>query len=219
VYSFDRVRERIEFVRNKYPHVVFVLCSTGDTIRDFIAATGNRFEHYFQLDYTKISSVPDPLVDEVIKACQVEVDRNFRSAHQYDVALSFAGEQREYAQAIAHKLKANGVSVFYDDFEKADLWGRDLYPHLHEIYSEKAQYCILLASKAYVDKMWTSHERQAAQERALREKGEPYILPVQCDDTKIPGLSKNIAYLEIQEGVDAICDRVLDKMGVLKSEL
>lgn len=121
VYSFDRVRERIEFVRNKYPHVVFVLCSTGDTIRDFIAATGNRFEHYFQLDYTKISSVPDPLVDEVIKACQVEVDRNFRSAHQYDVALSFAGEQREYAQAIAHKLKANGVSVFYDDFEKADL--------------------------------------------------------------------------------------------------
>ena len=113
VYSFDRVPKLIECIRNKYPHVVFVLCSTGDTIRHFIAATGNRFAHYFQLDYAKVASVPDPLVDEVVKACQVEVDRNCRSAHKYDVVLSFAGEQREYAQAIAHKLKANGVAVFY----------------------------------------------------------------------------------------------------------
>src|SRR2546430_16482481 len=89
---------------------------------------------------------------------------------------------------FAHKLKANGVSVFYDDFEKADLWGRYLYSHLYEIYSEKAQYCILLASKSYADKMWTSDELQAAQERALREKGEPYKSAVRCDDTKIQGM-------------------------------
>ena len=63
---------------------------------------------------------------------------------EYEVAISFAGEQRVAAEAIATFLKAAGVSVFYDKDEKAALWGKDLYVHLSEIYQFKAQYCILL---------------------------------------------------------------------------
>ena len=48
----------------------------------------------------------------------------------YDVAISFAGEQREEAEAIADCLKKNEVNVFYDGYEKAHLWGKDLYEHL-----------------------------------------------------------------------------------------
>lgn len=214
--GFDQVLELIESVRKKYPNIVFVLCSTADIIRDFIVATGDRFTHYLQLDYDSIGSAPDRLVDKVIQACQVEVARNIRTRFEYDIALSFAGEQREHAESIAKRLKANGATVFYDDFEKADLWGRDLYAHLHDVYSTKSHFCILLASAAYAQKVWTSHERQAAQERALHEKGAPYILPVRCDDTNIPGLSKNIAYLKVEEGAVAICDCALDKMGVVK---
>lgn len=219
VYPFDQVRQLIELVRSKYPDIVFVLCSTTDNINEFIAATGDRFKHYFQLDYTQVNSIPTPLVDKMIQACQIELDRNLRSAYQFDVALSFAGEERKYAEAIAAQLKTHGVSVFYDDSEKADLWGCDLYTYLHEMYSEKARYCILFASKSYADKRWPTHERQAAQERALREKGAPYILPIRCDNTKIPGLSDNIADLKIEEGIDTICDLFLAKMGVMKIEL
>ena len=214
--GFNRVRDLIEDVRKKYPHVVVVLCSDMASIREFLAATGDSFTHYFQLNHDSIGVAPDPLVDKAINACQVELDRNIRTRFKYDIALSFAGEQREYAETIANRLKEHGASVFYDDFEKSDLWGRDLYTHLHDVYSAKAHYCILLASAAYADKMWTSHERQAAQQRALQEKGAPYILPVRCDDTDIPGLSKNIAYMKIEEGAVAICDRALDKMGVVK---
>ena len=48
----------------------------------------------------------------------------------YDVAISFAGEQRKEAEAIADCLKKNEVNVFYDGYEKAHLWGKDLYEHL-----------------------------------------------------------------------------------------
>lgn len=45
---------------------------------------------------------------------------------KYDIALSFAGENREYVDKVAKLLKDKGISVFYDLFEKANMWGKDL---------------------------------------------------------------------------------------------
>ncbi len=42
---------------------------------------------------------------------------------KYDIALSFAGENREYVDMVARLLKEKGISVFYDSFEKANMWG------------------------------------------------------------------------------------------------
>lgn len=56
---------------------------------------------------------------------------------EYDVAVSFAGEDRATAERFAELLKAEGFSVFYDLWNKVDLWGRDLYTHLAEVYSKK----------------------------------------------------------------------------------
>ena len=53
--------------------------------------------------------------------------------YQYDVALSFAGEDREYVEDVATFLKGFGVKVFYDKFEQADLWAKDLYKHLNDL--------------------------------------------------------------------------------------
>ena len=131
---------------------------------------------------------------------------------EYEVAISFAGEQREAAEAISTHLKAAGVSVFYDKDEKAVLWGKDLYVHLSEIYQFKAQYCILLASREYADKVWTNHERQAAQARALLEKGREYILPVRMDNTQIPGLPGSVGFLDYRsEGPEGIVKAFLEK--------
>jgi TIR domain len=97
---------------------------------------------------------------------------------EYDVALSFAGEQRSNVLAVAECLKKLGVSVFYDDYEKANLWGKNLYDHLSDVYQNKARYCVIFASKEYAEKTRTNLERQNAQARALRDKGAEYILPV-----------------------------------------
>ena len=49
---------------------------------------------------------------------------------EYDVGLSFAGQQRDYVRDFANELTSRGVRVFFDDYEKAGLWGKDLYSHL-----------------------------------------------------------------------------------------
>lgn len=48
---------------------------------------------------------------------------------QFDVALSFSGEDRKYVEKVAYFLKKMGYSVFYDKYEKVSLWGKDLYEH------------------------------------------------------------------------------------------
>jgi len=46
--------------------------------------------------------------------------------HQYQVALSFAGEQREFAEQLARCLDSYGVKTFYDQHLIAELWGENL---------------------------------------------------------------------------------------------
>jgi hypothetical protein len=117
---------------------------------------------------------------------------------EYDVALSFAGEQRWYVDVVNNELKALGVTTFYDDDAKVALWGRDLNEAFTEIYSQKAKAVLMFISKEYVEKVWTRVERRAALSRAINEKGE-YVLPVRFDHTSVPGLTSNIAYLSLQE--------------------
>jgi hypothetical protein len=120
------------------------------------------------------------------------------SSFRYDVAISFAGPDRTFAEELARHLASRGVRVFYDRYEEATLWGKNLYDHLQDIYQRLARYCLILVSKEYARRVWTSHERRAAQARAIKTKGE-YLLPVMIDDTEIPGLPKTVAYVRVKE--------------------
>ena len=130
----------------------------------------------------------------------------------YDVALSFAGEDRPEAEELAEILKNKGVNVFYDEYEKANLWGKDLYEYLAWVYKDAAQYCIMFLSEHYHKKLWTSHERKNAQARAFREQSE-YILPVRLDDTKIPGITETTCYINLRETTSQkVADLIIQKL-------
>lgn len=116
---------------------------------------------------------------------------------EYEVALSFAGEDREYVEAVASFLQENGVRVFYDRYEEVTLWGKDLVEHLDEVYRSASHYVIMFISQHYADKVWTTHERRSALARALNEKRE-YILPARFDNTMIPGFRPTIGYIDLQ---------------------
>jgi TIR domain len=131
---------------------------------------------------------------------------------QFDVALSFAGEDREYVNKIADRLRTHDVNVFYDRYEQAILWGKDLYEHLDHVYQRAARYCVLFVSEHYASKVWTNHERKSAQARALREN-EEYILPVRFDDTEIPGLRSTVGYIDARTTTpDQLVNLVLQKI-------
>lgn len=133
---------------------------------------------------------------------------------EYDIALSFAGEQRKQVEGIAQCLETAGIEVFYDNFSKAQLWGKDLYQHLSDVYQKRARFCIIFISKEYAEKAWTNHELKAAQARAFAEKGAEYILPVRFDDTEVAGILPTTGFLDFRtEGAAGICAAALEKLG------
>ncbi len=113
----------------------------------------------------------------------------------YDVALSFAGEQRGYVESVAGELKSLDLNIFYDGFEeeKIQLWGENLTENLHDIYANRANFVVMFISKEYVRKAWTIHERRSALSAAIQKK--TVVLPVRFDNTQVPGLQTDVAYL------------------------
>ncbi|HAS8128781.1 TPA: toll/interleukin-1 receptor domain-containing protein [Vibrio vulnificus] len=118
------------------------------------------------------------------------------NSKEFEIALSFAGEDREYVDQVANLLRDSGVKVFYDLFEEANLWGKNLYDYLTDIYMNKALYTIMFISEDYSKKLWTGHERKAMQARAFQENQE-YILPARFDETPIPGVLPTTGYIDI----------------------
>jgi hypothetical protein len=132
----------------------------------------------------------------------------------YDVAISFAGEDRETARKIAEALRDAGRRIFYDEYEKASLWGRDLYSHLSNVYKNKARFCLILISQHYKAKLWTRHELRSAQSRAFSES-EEYILPLRIDDTEIDGILPTTGYLHMRDSsLDDIIATIQQKLDM-----
>lgn len=85
--------------------------------------------------------------------------------------------------------------MFYDEYAQADMWGKDLFTHLDDVYQNAARFCVLFASKNYARRVWPNHERESAQARAIREHAE-YILPARFDRTRIPELRATVGYVD-----------------------
>jgi len=132
--------------------------------------------------------------------------------YEYDIVLSFAGEDRQYVNEVAEYLSAKGIKVFYDDYEQVDLWGKDLYEHLDKVYRNKGRFCVMFLSKYYADKLWTNHERKSAQARAFQEQRE-YILPARFDDTEVAGIRPTVGYIDLRvTSPEELGNRILAKL-------
>ena len=142
--------------------------------------------------------------------------------YRYDVALSFAGENRDFAATIAVALKSEDVKVFYDEFNTADLWGEDLPAKLREVYFTHSRYCIMILSDCYVNKMWPTLERRSAIERLVKQLDGAYILPVRLDGFSgdVPGLPNTIGYLSVESHEsEKVVDSLLQKIGRNRDKL
>jgi len=140
----------------------------------------------FELNHThwavKDGSLPGPMLE--------------RLQPSYDVVFTFAGENRDYVEQVANYLRSQGVTVFYDQYEEASLWGKDLAEHFDFVYRRSGRYCVMFISKHYVEKMWTRHERRAALARALQERKD-YVLPARFDDSEVPGILPTVGYISL----------------------
>ncbi len=118
-------------------------------------------------------------------------------ARRWDVALSFAGAQREYVERVATALKARGVRCFYDEDEQVRLWGTHLADELPRIYAEESAAVVVFITADYAGASWTRLERLAAFSRAVAEAGV-YVLPARFDDSQLPGLLPDVVTVDLR---------------------
>lgn len=120
---------------------------------------------------------------------------NEEKSFKYEVALSFAGEQREYVERVARALKGYGVSCFYDFDEIPALWGKNGIEALDKTYGEEARVVVMFVSAEYVDKPWCKVERRAALS-ARMDRDKDSVLQVVFDKVKVPGMPSTEVYVE-----------------------
>jgi hypothetical protein len=129
---------------------------------------------------TKVLSVEDPQLvfylrnldwaDFVRRTGFTRVD----VSEEYDFALSFAGEDRPFAERLYDHLSELGYSVFYDYAEQHRILAEDLEQYLGPIYASKATYVIAILGPQYGKRRWTIFESDQFKERF----GENRVIPI-----------------------------------------
>jgi hypothetical protein len=92
---------------------------------------------------------------------------------RYDFALSFAGEDRGFAQLLHDRLSED-FSVFYDQAEQHRILAQDLEEFLGPIYQSETSYVVAVLGRQYGQRRWTRFESD--QFKGLF--GENRVIPV-----------------------------------------
>lgn len=118
-----------------------------------------------------------------------------KKLYKYDVAFSFAGEQRKYIKKVYEYVQSKGINIFYDEAQALDMWGANLIEYFHNIFKNNARFCVMFISKEYAKKVWPNFERKIIQARSLIDND--YILPVRFDNVEIKGMLNTTGYITI----------------------
>ena len=123
---------------------------------------------------------------------------NSMKKRKYDIAVSYASEQRTYIERFVKRLMSNGLMVYYDRNEKTKMVGKILDQELHRIYIDEAINCALFLSNEYINKPITKYESQIILSQSLYKAEYMYIFKFD-ESLTIPGLNRNFVYSSIKE--------------------
>lgn len=136
---------------------------------------------------------------------------------KYEVALSFAGEQRDYVRKVAEVLKDNNVDCYFDEFDEIELWGKYMPDRFQEVMGDKSKYAVIFISEEYKNKFYTNLERMTLLTSDLFREGR--LLPAKFDDTKLPGLPDGINYVTLKDlSPEEFAKKIMRKIGTKTSK-
>lgn len=93
---------------------------------------------------------------------------------QYDFALSFAGEDRPFAELLMKALEGLDCTVFYDENEQARILAEDVEAFLAPIYASESAYVIVVLGPTYGERRWTRFESEQFKARF----GQGRVIPI-----------------------------------------
>lgn len=107
---------------------------------------------------------------------------------RFDIAISFAGENRDLARYIAQRLKELDVDTYFDEDYEVSYLGRKLSEEFPKIFSTDSRFVLCILDKFHQEKIWPTFERDVFMPRV--EKCE--VIPLCLDDTIFVGIPKDL---------------------------
>jgi hypothetical protein len=94
----------------------------------------------------------------------------------YDFALSFAGSDRDIAEALFDALCEMEFEVFYDKNEQDRILAANVEEYLAPIYKSEASYVVAVIGPDYPKRIWTKFESDQFKNRF----GDGAVIPIWC---------------------------------------
>ncbi|MEO1052379.1 MAG: toll/interleukin-1 receptor domain-containing protein [Bacteroidota bacterium] len=138
-----------------------------------------------------------------------------KDKYVYDLAISFAEEDRTIASGIATALALHEIDYYYYPEQRARMVGSNILDSLDDIYEEESRFALLIVSSYYLEKRFTIHEYKAIQRRLKRQKD--YIIPVKVGDVDLTDLNyklQDIVYFQWESEFRPLVEGIiLEKLG------
>ncbi len=178
----------------------------GDVIQD------SKLDDVIMYRKGKSISIEDPTFRFYLNLLNLEdVRRKIHirnDEYPWDVAVSFAGEDRSIVLEFVKKLEDKGIFPFYDFNHQAQLWGVDLQKKLADIYANDALYMVIFISSRYPEKDWTKFEFEIGKS-AGQKRPDAYILPIIIDDVQMVGLANTLGKVFLKDHDIDYCANLL----------
>lgn len=177
----DSIKKRADYEKRKSDKTKILLDKRRRLSLEEKAQEGVR-----KREFDRIKSQYTSLVDELQTKKQIE-EAEIRSTMsrvsqniKYDIFISHASEDKEnFVEPLYKELTLRGISVFYD--KESIKWGDSIRQRIDKGLTN-CKFAIVVLSKAFCSKKWTSDELSALFSMETTER--KIILPIWYDITK-----------------------------------
>jgi hypothetical protein len=120
--------------------------------------------------------------------------------HQFDVALSFPGEARDYVEQVAQHLERliGPDRYFYDRNYTAQLARPSLDTFLQAVYRDRSRMVVVFSGGDYQRKDWCGIEFRAVRD-IINAREHDRIMFVRMDDGEVEGIFGHDGYVDARE--------------------
>jgi len=129
----------------------------------------------------------------------------------YDIALSYASEDKEVVDSVYHYLRGSGLTAFYAPECQDILVGENQEEIFFQIFSREAHHAVLFVSCHYVAKPVPMKEAKIC----MANRQGSQLLPVYLDGTPLPGLDLSINFFR-SDDPEKIATMIIKRLAPFK---
>jgi len=135
---------------------------------------------------------------------------------RFRVALSFAGEKRDYVARVASILATQfgEVAILYDKYHESEFARRDLGIYLPDLYHDESDLIVVVVCPDYDEKEWTGLEWTAIH-ALLKNRKDDVIMLCRFARAQLKGLYDTAGFVELDDKTpEQTADLILERLAL-----